>query len=155
MLTEAWAAIIAAVITGLFTLLATKYDDLKRLVTRASRDISGDWTVQSERFHDGNWSWIGDYDLKIEQKGIRITGEMRATKVKEGMPLCTYKWTGTIHSEYLVYECINMAGGAFMISSGNLYLHADGRTIEGYFVANSGARSNERTWVGRTMIRRK
>lgn len=148
-----WAAIIAALIGAVGTLIATRLDDIVVLFQKKTRDISGDWQVESHKADDA--SWVGDYDLKLKQHGTKITGEMRATKVKEGFPLYNYAWSGDLHGEYLIYKCIGDEPQAFLISCGILRPDATGRSMAGHFIANAGAGKPTATWVGTTTLKRK
>ena len=150
---EAWAAIIAALITAIGTLIATKFDEITQLLTRSSRDVTGDWTVVSERVGDG--SWVGDYDLKLRQSGAKVKGEMSATRVEEGKKPHNYTWLGKIVGEYLMYECTCTTPGTFMISTGMLHVHAAGEKMTGYFVANRGSDKPNRNWLGSAELMRK
>jgi hypothetical protein len=150
---EAWAAIIAALITAIGTLIATKFDEIVKTLRKTPIDVSGDWEVISERVADD--SWIGGYDLRLKQSGMKVTGEMRAIKVKEGRELHNYSWSCKLLNEYLIYECVCTTSSTFMISSGMLYVHPDGQGMSGHFVANSGSVRHEPTWVGKSRVKRK
>lgn len=64
---EAWAVIIAAVITALGTIAATTYNDLVSLLRKPSRNVKGEWEAKSYRIDsippadESRRKWIGDY----------------------------------------------------------------------------------------------
>jgi len=150
---QALAAIIAAFITAVGALIAANFEQITQLLRRSSRNVTGHWTIATERVVDG--SWVGEYHLKLRQTGTRVRGEMVATKVTEGKQGHNHRWSGKVVNEYLMYECSGTDPGTFMISSGILYIHPNGEGMDGYFVANRGFKSPEATWVGYTKLGRK
>ncbi len=152
-MSEALAAIIAALITAIGTLIATNFERITQTLKKSSRNVTGDWLVVSDRVADG--SWVGEFNLKLKQSGVSVMGEMTAIKVEEGKKLYNYKWSGKVIGEYLVYECIGTDPSTFMISSGLLYIYPTGEEMTGYFVANRGAKRPEPTWVGSTKLKKK
>jgi len=153
MTSEAWAAIIAAIITAFGTIVAAKFNEISQILTKSKRDISGDWQITSKRVKDD--SWVGEYDLKLKQRGTKVTGEMRAINVEEGKKKHSYIWSGKVIGEYLVYDCVCTTPGTFMISNGMLHLHAAGEVMTGNFIANRGSDKEIRTWLGSVFGKRK
>jgi len=153
MIDQALAAIVAAIITAIGTLIATNFEQIVQLLRKSPRNVTGDWLIVSERV--SNKTEVGEYYLRLKQSGLKVKGEMTAIRVRESGKLHNHKWTGKVMGEYLMYECLGTDPGTFMISSGLLYIHPDGEGMDGYFVANRGFESPDPAWVGYTRLQRK
>lgn len=150
---DAWFAVIAAIITALGTLIATKFDDITNWFRKPARNVTGNWEIVSERALDH--SWVGDFELILKQSGAKVKGTMVAVKVEEGRKKYSHTWTGKITGDYLQYESRCDDPAPFMVASGLLHIDRDGMNMKGYFIANSESDRPDRTWVGHTNVRRK
>ncbi|MBC8487645.1 MAG: hypothetical protein H8D45_16565 [Bacteroidetes bacterium] len=159
-MSEPVATIIAAVIGAIGTLLITKFDDIVNIFKKKSRRVDGTW--------DGESYWIisepdkpfdltkdikenrlqDKYSVTIKQRGDKIKATMIETDVTEGRFKNTYIWKGKIINDYFMYTCKCEKKEIFLISNAMLYIHAGGQKMTGYFIANGGATTTFRTWVG-------
>jgi len=159
---EAWAVIIAAVITALGTIAATTYNDLIGLLRKPSRNVKGEWEAKSYRIDsippadESRRRWIGDYVVSLKQRGGLVKGEMTAVRVHEDMKPYKYIWKGEVMGNYLMYQCVNVKHpDPFTISSAMLTISALGDHMSGYFVANAGLGEAWASFVGFTELRKR
>ncbi|MCX5653245.1 MAG: hypothetical protein NTY65_01125 [Planctomycetota bacterium] len=162
-----FGVIIAAIISALAVLLAARFEDIVDLIRGKARKIGGEW--------DGNSFWIiykpdqpfiperdqkqdrfvDKYTVRIKQTGRRVKAVMTETEVPQGMQKTSFAWTGKVIGDYLMYQCRCENANRFMISCAMLYIHAGGDKMSGYFIANGGATTASRTWVGYAELSRR
>ena len=70
-MTEAWAAIIAAIIGVIGTLLVTKFDDIVSALRGSPRNVAGVWEITSYHVDTASEApakrdWTGDYVVQPE-----------------------------------------------------------------------------------------
>jgi len=158
---EAWAAIIAAIITATGAVIAAKFDEIVDLMRHSNRKISGEWESESWKIsNDPEQQSLRQPESKqvvsIIQRGSRIKAIMTQTELArtDHIPK-KFVWKGKIVGDYLVYQCKASDSDLFLISSAILYIHPGGREMYGYFVANGGKSDPVRTWVGYTELHRR
>jgi hypothetical protein len=154
-MTEAWAAIIAAVIGVIGTVLATKFDDVVNLFRRPSRKIAGDWsgsltTVDTD---PENYDPLEiEYTLTIAQTGITVKATMVETRVSKGREPYKHTWKGKVTNDFLIFQSSCDKPERFMVAAGLLHISATGQRMRGYYAANAGAKASSRTLVGYTEL---
>lgn len=154
-MSEAWAAIIAAIIGSIGTILATKFDDIASLFRRSIRKISGEWrgTLRTvDTGSEGFYPFEAEYDLVIKQAGKKIKAQVIETKVTEGFKPDKYNWKGKVVSDYLVLEGYSEQPEQLLVLSGTLHISPTGRKMRGYLAGNASSRVSSRTWVGYTEL---
>jgi hypothetical protein len=158
---EAWAAIIAAIVTAIGTVIAAKFDDIADLIRRPNRKIAGEWESESWRINnDPDQQSLRQPESKqivsIIQRGSKIKAVMTQTELArtDHIPK-KFVWKGKIVGDYLIYQCKASDSELFLVSSAILYIHPGGQEIYGYFVANGGKSDPIRTWVGYTELHKR
>jgi hypothetical protein len=160
MTSEAWAAIIAAVIGVIGTILATKFDDIAGILRRPLRKVAGDWDSISHRVSiepdkPSELHYESKQVVTLTQKGDKVKGVWIQTEVREGHVPYKFHLKGRIAGSYFLYESTAADSERFMISSAMLYMHPGGREMFGYFIANGGRNDPKGTWIGYTELKRK
>jgi len=154
-MSEAWAAIVAAIISVTGTVLATKFDDVIDLVRGASRKIGGEWKGYLRTIDtglEGYYPFESEYGVTVKQTGRKIKAEVIETKVTEGFKPDRYHWRGRIVSDYLVIEGYSREPEQLLAISGTLHISPSGRTLRGHIAGNASSRSSSRTWVSYTEL---
>ena len=159
-MTDPWATVIAAVIGVFGTLIAKKFDLITYLFKREARKVSGGWEGESywvisdpekpfnPKIETREKRFQVKYTVAIKQMGRKISGTMTETETQNRDQKDNYKWTGKVNGDYLIYDCTSENPEHFLISSAMLFIHASGRKMSGYFIANGGASMPSRVWVG-------
>jgi len=160
---EAIAVIIAAAITAVGTIIATKFDLILDLVLRSARPVAGTWEGVSyilslgpvdDTLTEQKRAPDIQYMATLKQTGKRITGTFTMTKAVDDISLYVQKYKGYIKNDYFAYECFTTQPEKFRLSAGLLHIHTSGNIMKGYFVTNT-ARSQSRTIVGFTVMKKR
>ena len=162
MTTESLATIIAAVLSALITALITRLDDITNLFQKPTRKIEGDWEGFSW-LHPGGTDDTWDektaqpdmkYLFTFTQRGQKVKGYMTIIDPPEIAVHGKLKLSGKIVGDYLVHQMQNTNPDQFRLSTAMLSIHTDGKTMDGFFVANGGARDHYRVFTGFTVAKR-
>jgi hypothetical protein len=164
MSSEAIAAIIASVITGLFALIAARWDELVSIFQPNSRPITGTWQGESYMLDKGAIDPTADeqarppdikYTSVIKQKGSRVAGTMVMTQTLPGLKSYEHDYKGRIiKGEYFTYEMNATKKEQFRVSTALLHINNSGDIIKGYYVANGGRKDTAKITVGFTIMRK-
>ena len=162
MTTESLVTITAAVLSALITALVTRLDDIINLLQSSTRKVAGDWEGYSW-LHPGGTddSWdekTAQPDIKfflsLTQKGQKVKGFLAITEAPEFVVVRKLKLSGKIVKDYFVYETQNINPDEFRYSTAMLNLHTSGKEMDGFFIANGGARDHYRVFTGFTVTKR-
>lgn len=161
------AEIVAALIGAIAAVLAARFEDITDLIRGRARKVEGVWEGESYRVafkpdepfdpkkEPKESRLVDKYTVSIKQTGRRVKGVMTETHVALDGRKATLAWKGRVLGDYLLYECECEDEERFLISNAMLYLHASGDKMSGYFVANGGATTPSRTWVGFAELKRR
>ena len=162
MTTESLVTIVAAVLSALITALIARLDDILNLFQRSARKIEGDWEGYSW-LHPGGTDDTWDektaqpdmkYLFTLTQRGQKVKGFMTIIDPPEFAARGKLKLSGKITGDYLVHQTQNINPDQFRLSTSMLSIHTDGKTMDGFFVANGGARDRYRVFSGFTVATR-
>jgi hypothetical protein len=161
------AEIIAALIGAIAAVLVARFDDIADLIRGKARKAAGEWEGESYRViskpdepfdpqkQPRGSRLVDKYTVSIKQTGRRVQGVMTETHVVGDGRKLTLEWKGKVVGDYLIYECSCPDPERFLISTPLLFLHAGGDKMSGYFVANGGATTPSRAWVGFAELKRR
>jgi hypothetical protein len=162
MTSDAIATIIAAVLAALVTALVTRLDDIMNLLQTSTRRIDGDWEGSSYLHPTGTddtWDEATcrpeiKYIANLSQTGKKVNGTLTIIEAPEFVVVRKLRYSGKIVNNYFVYEIKSLNPDEFRLSTAMLNIHTSGKQMDGFFVANGGARDHYRVFVGFTAMKR-
>jgi hypothetical protein len=162
MTTESIVTVIAAIMSALVTALVTRLDDIINLFQRSTRKVAGDWEGSSWLHPcgtDDTWDEkTAKPDMKyfftLTQRGQKVKGFLTITDAPEFVVVRKLKLSGKIVNDYFIYETQNINPDEFRYSTAMINIHTGGKEMDGFFVANGGARDHYRVFTGFTVAKR-
>ena len=164
MSSEAIAAVVAAIITALGTIIAAKFSDMVDLLRTPPRKIAGEWEGESWQLErgpvdDADYEQPRPSDIRfvvtLKQKGSKVRGTMTMTEAEPGIGLYKHVYKGYVKGGYFVYDCHTTRPEQFRLSTAMLHVHNSGKLMRGYYIANAGDKSQKRTLLGYAVMRRR
>lgn len=162
MANEPWVSITAAVLSALVTAAITRLDDIINLFRGSTRSVAGDWEGASylrpmgadDTWDEKTTSPDIRYIVHLTQIGRRVKGAMTMTDAPPWVCVRKLNYVGKIVGDFFAYEATSTSPEEFRFSTAMLNISTSGKEMDGFFVANGGARDAYRVFTGFTTMNR-